>query len=111
MSTSFFRITDGKGFAIKFPNGWSISVQFGCGNYCDNYDHPRDDYRAANRECGEKGSRNAECAVFDPSNEMVKLPAFMFDDPEYADIVSNRSTSAQVLQLMNWAAQQGGEQA
>lgn len=107
---SFFRITDGKGFSMRFANGWAISVQFGWGNYCDNYDHQRTDYRAANKECGEKGSRTAECAVFDAAGEMVRLPPFMFDDPEYADIVSNRSTSAQVLQLMNWAAEQAGEQ-
>jgi len=26
----------GKGFSIKFENGWTASVQFGPGNYCDN---------------------------------------------------------------------------
>lgn len=103
---SYFRITDGKGFSIRFANGWAISVQFGWGNYCDNYGYPREDYLTANQRCGAHGSRTSECAVFDAAGEMVKLPAFMFDDPEYADIVSNRSTSAQVLQLMNWAAGQ-----
>jgi hypothetical protein len=104
---SYVRITDGKGFAMRFANGWAISVQFGWGNYCDNYDFPDEhDFRARNSKAGAQGSRNAECAVFDAAGEMVKLPDFMFDDPEYADIVSNSSTSSQVLQLMNWAAEQ-----
>lgn len=31
-----FRITGAKGFQITFENGWTVSVQFGYGNYCDN---------------------------------------------------------------------------
>ena len=31
-----FRITDNKGFQIKFDNGYMVSVQFGPGNYCTN---------------------------------------------------------------------------
>lgn len=27
----------GKGFQLTFANNWTISVQFGWGNYCDNY--------------------------------------------------------------------------
>ena len=33
-----FSITQGKGFTITFANGWTASVQWGWGNYCDNYD-------------------------------------------------------------------------
>ena len=32
-----FRITDNKGFHLTFKNGVTISVQFGIGNYGDNY--------------------------------------------------------------------------
>ena len=35
-----FKITRGTGFQMTFENGWTISVQFGYGNYCDNYRHP-----------------------------------------------------------------------
>lgn len=104
------RITDGKGFGMSFDNGWAVSVQFGYGSYADNYDGPNgqrvDDYRERNRMCGELGSRTAECAVFNANKEMIELPAFMFEDSGYRDIVSNRSSVAQVLQLMNWAASQ-----
>jgi len=37
---SEFRATGNKGFQMVFENGWTISVQFGYGNYCDNYQHP-----------------------------------------------------------------------
>lgn len=101
MST-FFKISGGKGFYMGFANGWGVSVQFGPGNYADNYGMRigQDD-----AEAGKQGSSTAECACFNASDDMVKLPAFMFRD-EYRDIVSNRSTPAQVLQLMNWAASQ-----
>jgi alanine dehydrogenase len=32
------KICSNKGFHITFKNGWTISVQFGAGNYCDNHD-------------------------------------------------------------------------
>lgn len=35
-----FKITGVKGFHITFENGWTVSVQFGGGNYSDNYDEP-----------------------------------------------------------------------
>ena len=34
------KITRGTGFQMTFENGWTISVQFGYGNYCDNNRHP-----------------------------------------------------------------------
>lgn len=33
-----FTICDNKGFHIAFQNGWVVSVQFGRGNYSENYD-------------------------------------------------------------------------
>ena len=38
---SKFTWTDQRpGFSITFNNGWTISVQFGYGNYCENGRHP-----------------------------------------------------------------------
>lgn len=34
------RITNQKGFQLTFENGWTVSIQFGFGNYCANYDDP-----------------------------------------------------------------------
>ena len=49
-----FRITDGKGFHLTFANGWTVSVQFGYGNYCENYNKKNADE-----------SKNAEIAAWD----------------------------------------------
>lgn len=91
-----FRITSGKGFHITFANGFTVSVQFGGGNYCDNYDDEigSETYPAS----GEKGSSNAECAVWGPDGGMINR----WD----GDSVSNRSSVADVLELLNWAASQ-----
>ena len=32
-----FRITGAKGFQMTFENDWTVSVQFGYGNYCENH--------------------------------------------------------------------------
>lgn len=94
-----FRITDKKGFGITFKNGWAVSVQFGPGNYCDNYD-PNGiggDYE----EAGRKGSGTAECAVFAPDRELSKgFPGCGFGS------VSRHSTPTEVLEILNWAASQ-----
>lgn len=39
-----FIITKARGFHLKFSNGWTVSVQFGPGNYCDNYHLDFDEY-------------------------------------------------------------------
>lgn len=92
-----FKITNGKGFHISFENGWTVSVQFGPGNYCDNYDM-RIGYE--NEEAGKRGSATAECAAWGPDNEMVVHPEFG------GDTVGGRMTPKQVLALLNWASEQ-----
>jgi hypothetical protein len=92
---SYIKITDGKGFHITFANGYTVSVQFGPGNYCDNYDYHilTDSVRS-----GKRGSTTAECAVWGPDKHMIQR----WD----SNTVSNRSSMAEVLELMNWAAAQ-----
>lgn len=51
-----FRITDHKGFQITFANGYTISCQFGFGNYCERkYDGAvgaeRDMYIVRSKDC------------------------------------------------------------
>ena len=31
-----FTINQGKGLQMTFSNGWTVSIQFGYGNYCSN---------------------------------------------------------------------------
>ena len=92
-----FRITEGKGFHVRFANGWGVSVQFGPGNYCDNYDMRirYDDIKA-----GEKGSDTAECAILAPGGGLFSHP-----DCD-GDTVFARVSPERVLELMNWAASQ-----
>ena len=92
-----FKITGGKGFHITFENGWTISVQFGPGNYCDNYGMSiggKEDI-----EAGKGGSTTAECAIFNPDGEMIEHKG-------WGNIVSSRSTPAEVLKYMSWTAKQ-----
>lgn len=55
---SKFTITSAKGFQMTFKNGWTISVQFGIGNYCDNK------YRAIVRT-DDISCEDAEIAIWD----------------------------------------------
>lgn len=106
---SHFGISGGKGFHMTFRNGWCISVQFGWGNYCSNKYLPEEyeeSFEARDRRAGKQGSSDAEVAVFDPKGAMVKLPAFMFEEGDYADIVSGWNNTDKVLLLMNWVAAQ-----
>ena len=93
--TGFF-ITRKSGFHITFSNGWTVSVQFGPGNYCDNYGR---DIGREEEACGKEGSTTAECAVWGPDGKMVARPG-------WDSTVSNRSTPTEVLELLNWASTQ-----
>ena len=95
-----FSITGGKGFYFGFPNGWGVSVQFGPGNYADNYDMR---ISSDDAEAGRRGSDTAECALISPAGDLTELPEFMFEPGGYRDFVSNRSSPEDVLKLLNFA--------
>lgn len=83
-----FKITLGKGFQITFKNGYTISVQFGTGNYCSNYYSSRDNINNID-------SVDAEIAVFTPSGEFMRLDSFS------GDYVGGHVTPDEVLEIMN----------
>ena len=62
-----FRSTQNKGFQITFENGWTISVQFGTGHYCDrrdlNAEYGNEEYMSTVK------SPNAEIAIWDKNGE------------------------------------------
>lgn len=89
-----FQITGDKGFHVRFPNGYTVSVQFGPGNYCDNHDK---DFGKA--PVGGWSSRTAETAVWGPDGTMLELKG-------EEDTVQGYRTPAQVLDLLKWAARQ-----
>ena len=67
--TTGFAIT-GKGFHIVFPNGWTVSVQFGVGNYCGH--HLKLPAPEPHREEKWK-SEDAEVAVWDAKGKWLRL--------------------------------------
>lgn len=60
-----FYITGGKGFQMQFANGWTVSVQFGIGNYCQNRSYDFSNMREADIRAGAQGSPDAEVAAWD----------------------------------------------
>lgn len=90
-----FKLTGGHGFHVTFENGWTVSVQFGGGNYCSNYDDDIGD----REKSGEKGSIDAETAVWGPDGKML--------DMGDGDTVQGYQTPEQVLKLLTFAANGG----
>lgn len=79
-----FRICDQKGFHVTFENGWTVSVQFGGGNYSQNYGHPigRGEVPPSN---------TAEVALIAPDGSMPDIGG---------DTVRGWQSPAEVLALM-----------
>jgi hypothetical protein len=63
-----FAITGGKGFAITFENGTTISVQFGRGNYCANKNLGT---FIPNTLGGNHESPNAEVAMWNAVDQLI----------------------------------------
>lgn len=81
MSTGF-KITDNKGFQVTFSNGWTASIQFGYGNYCENYNN------RAGEEC-----QNAEIAAWDSKGNWYRF--------ESEDTVLGYQSPQQALAFLN----------
>ena len=96
-----FKITFGKGFHMTFPNGVTVSVQFGSGNYCDN----RWKFAEEFTKNEILGCPNAEVAVWDRDGNWI-LREY---NPELSDDVDGWQTPEQVLALLNWAANYKGD--
>lgn len=67
-----FKITMHKGFHMTFKNGYTISVQFGAGNYCDNYNEKFGFERLTDTV----QSSNAEIAVWGEDGKLLKITKY-----------------------------------
>lgn len=85
-----FCINDNKGFQVKFDNGYTVSVQFGPGNYGTNYN--ADFMTNMNKP---QSADTAETALLDPDGNFV---AYKDGD------VQGYQSPADVLALMKYAA-------
>ena len=61
-----FKIIDNKGFYITFANGYTVSVQWGRGNYGDNYNMSSEKVR-------DISSSVVEVAVWDRDNKWIEF--------------------------------------
>jgi len=101
-----FNIFAQKGFQVKFENGYTVSVMFGAGNYCEH--HHNDDVAptlnsdATIKVWQQHKSIDAEIAVFDPDNNFVSG----FPGCNENDQIKGWITPAEMLEVMNWAASQ-----
>lgn len=98
-----FKITGCKGFHMEFENGITVSVQFGYGNYCDNYDSIGD---MGNEKEVQIQSNTAEVAIWDNNNKWItsEAPHSIAED----DVIG-RLTTQEVLDILNWASKYGEE--
>jgi hypothetical protein len=73
MDRLMFSINQGKGFSLKFENGYMLSVQFGPGNYCEH--HMRLSHESYVEPMGMSRweSKDAEIAIIGPNDEMIYL--------------------------------------
>ena len=94
-----FRITGGKGFHITFANGYTISVQFGPGNYGDNYNR---DIGSEDVMCGKEGSNEAEIAILNPVENLIHLPTEISGE-DYSYIVAGYVDAEKFLAYANFA--------
>ena len=85
-----FKITSGKGFHMTFENGYTISVQFGSGNYCDN--------RHLAWDAPIEPSKTAEIAIWPEGGDLIEFP--------HGDSVRGWCTADEVAQIIsqvqNW---------
>jgi len=84
-------ITGNKGYQMTFENGYTVSVQIGYYNYCDNAQLGRADSEEPMPAC-----KNAETALIDENGKFI-------DYHENNDCVQRDMTPAMVLELMNYA--------
>ena len=90
-----------KGFQTTFPNGFTVSVMFGAGNYCERRDSHLEVGDTV-KVWSEHNSQDAEIAVIGPDGEFVTG----FPGCPDCDQVRGWVTPSEMLEVMNWAASQ-----
>lgn len=89
-----FVSTDGKGFQITFANGLTASVQWGFGNYCNNYFKHNLATYFDNVQCD-----NAEVAVFN-GDDLINIDPFLPEGCDHDETVAGFVTPEQVVYFL-----------
>jgi len=79
MTKAGFNISAKKGFQITFRNGWTASVQFGLGNYCNN-----GFMMTKNSERGEGRLRTDDIDIAAPDCPNAEIAAFTGPDLDFS---------------------------
>ena len=74
---SKFTTSYNKGFRMTFGNGFSISVQWGVGNYCEKKESGQWD---ESTKYAEWDSNSAEIAVFDKDGEFINIRGYELEN-------------------------------
>ena len=85
-----------KGFHMTFPNGLTVSVQWGAGNYCDNH-FPKDMDFTFSKDAE---SNTAEIAVIGPDGEFIDPQVFYEDAIDTDTQVAGYFTPSMVADLL-----------
>lgn len=88
---SNFKSIRNKGFKMVFENGWTISVQFGYGNYCSHRNH--ENQSEVIHECPD-----AEIAIWDASGKWYNFGS---------DTVKGYCSADEVATWIKFTADQG----
>lgn len=91
-----FLSTMRKGFHMTFPNGLTVSVQWGAGNYCDNR-FPKDMDFTFSKDAE---SDTAEVAVIDQDGKFIDPQQFFCYDINSDGNVAGYFTPTQVVELL-----------
>ncbi len=93
------RVNDGKGFAVTFANGVTVSVQFGAGNYCA----AQGGLIGGERQKDLHASQDAEVAIFRERQDGWLTREF----EDRGDDVLGWCDAETILRALNWAAAYG----
>ena len=85
-----------KGFHMTFPNGLTVSVQWGAGNYCDNHFPDDKDFSWSK----DAESDTAEVAVFGPDGKFIDPQNFVGYDIHSDGTVVGWLDPSQVVELL-----------
>jgi hypothetical protein len=112
MNDKAMRICDNKGFHLDLPNGVTVSVQMGPGNYCDpdvsnaGFDAPK---RAIDGD-GHWGSNTAECAAYVTGSNLSWVAVPGYTDVSGDDVAGFLNVEG-VLDFINLASKLTGHEA
>ena len=95
------KITDGKGLHLTFKNGLTLSIQFGLGNYCSNYNKIQLDDR------NNIFSDDFEIAVWDKKGNFVTKEVFKIKDNDVIGYVSVNKIDSIIRKVKNFKKLKG----